>query len=610
MFDYVRQALNKSNRKLPAQQAALLVAASVLLAGIISAVFLASLIARQAYEDYQTSLGQRNASIRLRLEGSIDGYSQVLHAGATLFNLKGDVNSDVWHEFYHGMKIEESLPGTLGIGYVTYIEPNGVSAFEERIRAEGYQNFTVSPANQRSEYTAITYLEPNTDSNNKALGYDMFSEAQRNKAMSAARDSATVAISAPVSLVQDQLSTTPGEFSKGILMYYPVYQTRDIPATVQERRDSLRGYVYIVMRPADTLDAHLKANPQVSEGVDVTLLDTTGNEVAELSKVSFAQGSSGLDQAVENTFSVRNRQWQVRVAGSNSALNSAILPFVVITAGIIISTVVSALMLNILIKRIDKVERSYEAEVEKTKDELLSLASHQLRTPASGVKQYIGILTAGIVGELTPAQQQIAEKAYKTNERQIEIINQLLYVSKIEAGKIIIHPERSNMTAIVQRLIDQLRPSAERKNIEIVFKAKQARYIFGDEQYYPMIIDNLINNAIKYSYPGTSVVVRLFQYDGFIGLSVSDKGVGISTDDRSQLFKKFNRIENPLSRSEGGSGLGLFLAYQLARAHGGDIEVNSALGKGSTFTLYMPKTHQVNEALVDIYEDTNSALKS
>ena len=248
------------------------------------------------------------------------------------------------------------------------------------------------------------------------------------------------------------------------------------------------------------------------------------------------------------------------------------------------------------------------AEVERTKDELLALASHQLRTPASGVKQYIGILTSGIVGSLTPAQQQIAEKAYAVNERQIEIVNQLLYVSKIEAGKVTLRPERSNITPVVRRIIDELSLNAERKNIVLSFHTKQPRYIYGDDQYYPMIVDNLISNAIKYSYPDTTVTVRLAKHPDGLALTVTDHGVGISPEDREQLFKKFNRIENPLSRTEGGSGLGLFLAYQLARAHGGDITVHSALGKGSTITLIMPTKPIVKESQVDIVDYTNAIL--
>lgn len=280
--------------------------------------------------------------------------------------------------------------------------------------------------------------------------------------------------------------------------------------------------------------------------------------------------------------------------------SSRVVPIVLAVVGSLISFVVAIFMLQLLLRRIERIEHSYAVEVERTKDELLALASHQLRTPASGVKQYIGILTSGIMGELTPAQQQIAEKAYNTNERQIEIINQLLYVSKIEAGRITIHPSRSNITPIIQRIVDQSEYVAKRKSIKLSFRIKKSHFIYGDEQYYPMIIDNIINNAIKYSHPKATVTITVSERGDVLAVAVADHGVGISAEDQNQLFQKFNRIENPLSRSEGGSGLGLYLAYQLARAHGGNIEVHSTAGKGSIFTLLLPKKPIITEAVVDI----------
>lgn len=115
-----------------------------------------------------------------------------------------------------------------------------------------------------------------------------------------------------------------------------------------------------------------------------------------------------------------------------------------------------------------------------------------------------------------------------------------------------------------------------------------------------MVVENLISNAIKYSYPKHSVRISLHEDEGRVSLDVKDEGVGIAKEDVHRLFNKFDRIPNPLSYSEGGSGLGLFLARQLALAHGGDIEVESEEDKGSTFTLTLPKNPNISSAKVDI----------
>ena len=115
-----------------------------------------------------------------------------------------------------------------------------------------------------------------------------------------------------------------------------------------------------------------------------------------------------------------------------------------------------------------------------------------------------------------------------------------------------------------------------------------------------MLIDNLISNAVKYSYPSTLVRISLRSHGDTVELVVKDKGVGIAPQDHEKIFHKFTRVDNPLSREAGGSGLGLFLARQLARAHGGDTTVDSHHKKGSTFILTLPKRSTINTAIVHL----------
>ena len=122
--------------------------------------------------------------------------------------------------------------------------------------------------------------------------------------------------------------------------------------------------------------------------------------------------------------------------------------------GVIMGLAISSGIYILLSYRVRRIKRMYESEVQRTKDELLALASHQLRTPASAVKQYLGILTAGIVGDLSADQRSIALKAEEANERQMNIINDLLYVSKADAGQLVIEPRRINLTELVQKGVD------------------------------------------------------------------------------------------------------------------------------------------------------------
>lgn len=591
---------------MPAQQSALLFAVIILLAGIITSLFLASLVARQARDDFRISLAQKQNAIESQLSSAVTGYNQLLIAGATLFNLKGDLTPQEWEQFYEDMQVERQLPSTLGLGYVSVVKDGDFATLESKMRELGSDNFTVYPKTYPTDgdtiHTAITYLEPSNDINVKSLGYDMHSELSRREAMDRAVDSASMAISAPVILVQDKGTSVEAQGRQGVLMYYPVYMTRVLPMTVESRRQQLKGFVYIAARPADILDGYRTESPQTFDRVDVVLADTAG-EARQLAAIAHVTGSKNDRLLTSGEIVVGNRRWVTEVSGRPNVVNMTVLPMLIILGGSLMGFVLAVTMLRTLLRRLEHVQKSYEHEVERTKDELLALASHQLRTPASGVKQYIGILTSGIVGPLTAAQQQIADKAFNANERQIEIINELLYVSKIEAGKVTLRPVKSDITPAIQRSVDALQAAANAKNIKIVFRTKQPRYIYGDEQYYAMIIDNLISNAVKYSYPNTTVNVRVTKrQNDMLAIAVIDRGVGIPDLDKVQLFQKFRRINNPLSRSESGSGLGLFLAYQLARAHGGDIVVESREGHGSTFTLLLPTKQRFNESQVNIVD--------
>lgn len=602
MQKLVKSILSSRNLKLPAQQSAVLFSVIILLVGIIASLFLASLVARQVRDDYRVSLNQKQNAIQSELVGTVSSYNQLLIAGATIFNLKGDVTPAEWAQFYEDMQVEQHLPSTLGVGYVSVIKKEDIPAFESAMREQVDPNYTVNPVSNEDRQTAIAYLEPKNEVNKRAIGFDMYSEPTRREAMNRAIDSASMSVSTPVGLVQDNGTSPDNEGRYGVLMYYPVYSSSILPMTIEVRRQQVKGFVYIVVRPPDIMGGYKTFSPQTFDKVDVVLADTT-SATRQMAVLSQAAGDKSNRQMASGEIVVGNRKWSFEVSGKPSVVGTTVVPLMIILGGSLLGFVLAASMLRTIFQRLENVQRSYEHEVERTKDELLALASHQLRTPASGVKQYIGILTSGIVGPLTPAQQQIAEKAYNTNERQIEIINELLYVSKIEAGKVTLRPTRVNITPAIQRSVDALQATAKVKNIKVVFKSKQPRYIYGDEQYYAMIIDNLLSNAIKYSYPNTTVSVRMTpQPNNMLAIAVTDRGVGISDHDKEQLFQKFRRLNNPLTRSESGSGLGLFLAYQLARAHGGDITVNSAEGKGSTFTLLMPTKQRFDEAQVDIVD--------
>lgn len=585
-----KQSSLQPSGKSPYQAAFWFALGVFLLAFLVSTLYARSL-EDQNKKDFQVKLAQDVGTLRSHTSSSIEGYSRLLLSAVALFSVKPDVTRDDWLNFFDLARKENNFPNIVGMGYASAITADQADTFQQQQRDTGQSDFTVSTSLSTGRLGVITYLSPDSPENTRALGYDMFAEPNRRVAMQKARDDAGIVMTSPVKLVQD------GDRPKvnGVLIYYPIYEGKSTPATLEARRELIRGYAYIVLRPADILQQFVDSHGLDFSNALIEVSDTTNPR--QLVPLYHSPGAGKSTESVEETLNVDTRTWRLHVASRNLA-SRQIGPVVVFVLGGIVSLLVSGFTYWLLSRRIKRITTAYEGEVKRTKDELLALASHQLRTPASGVKQYLGILSSGVVGALSSEQQSVAKKAYEANERQLQIINELLYVSKADAGQLVIEPKQFDITELTRRCIDNVGEQAAQKNITIVFPTKRRHEVTADDRYISMVVDNLISNAIKYSYPSSSVKISLSADANFVSLHVKDRGVGVDSDDVERIFGKFDRVDNPLSHIEGGSGLGLFLARQLARAHGGDVTVESQLEQGSTFTLMLPKQFTINDSIV------------
>lgn len=582
------------------QAAALVLALIVFLVGFSLSSMFAKSVADQNTRDFKTRIEQRSLSIKTYAEDRLNSYNLVLFAAASVYNInQRQLTYEQWQKFYRDNNIGDQFPSLLGLGFTKVLGADEVAGYEQAMRQAGREGFTITPVGSRDIYTAISYLEPADKYNTRAIGFDMFSESTRRKAMETARDESRVAMTAPVSLVQDG-GDDDGNDLQGVLLYYPVYRGGHTPTTIAERQAAIDGYVYIAVRPSDILTRYLERSKGFdSSGLTITLADVSSDET-RMFVLDNSPAEAKNKKEATNDMVIDDRVWRITVAGQDVALNTIFGPGSLFTLGGVVSGLLGMMTYFVLHRRVSRVAEIYEGEVEKSKDELLALASHQLRTPASGVKQYIGILREGIMGNLTPAQQTIIEKAYETNERQIHIINDMLYVSKADAGQLMIEPVDTDVTRLVREVIDDIESDAAQKEITLVFSRQRPAKIIADERFLAMIIENVVSNAVKYSYPQSTVRITLHDRRDYYLLKVFDKGVGIAEQDTERIFDKFERSDNPLSYVEGGSGLGLFLARALARAHGGDLSVDSTEGKGSTFTIRMPKKASTERSYVNL----------
>lgn len=235
-------------------------------------------------------------------------------------------------------------------------------------------------------------------------------------------------------------------------------------------------------------------------------------------------------------------------------------------------------------------QRAQLLKLNKTKDEFIMLVSHQLRTPATGVKQYLSMLLGDYAGKLTKDQRQLLMQAHQNNEQQIHIINDLLWVAQLDAGTVVLRKEAVDLKRLVTVLLEERSLLLSTYRQTITLKADKGRLaVQADREKLRMVIDNLLDNAGKYSPPGSELTVTLRKTPAGIAVAVTDPGVGIAKKDLPKLFKKFSRLYNPRTDAVGGSGLGLYLARELVHMHKGTLLVSSRLGEGSTFTITLPK---------------------
>ena len=233
---------------------------------------------------------------------------------------------------------------------------------------------------------------------------------------------------------------------------------------------------------------------------------------------------------------------------------------------------------------------THEREVDRMKTEFVSMVSHELRTPLTSIKGYVDLLLEGEVGDLSPEQHEFLEIVGSNAERLVSLINDILDISRIEAGKITLNLAPVDLRALIDRLALSFRPQIEAKRQALVVDIPaNLPHVRGDHDRLVQIFTNLISNAHKYTPAGGHITIRALSQGRNVRLSVADTGIGLTPEERAQLFARFYRAQNRTTQEVGGTGLGLSITRSLVEMHGGSIAVDSTPGEGSTFTVFLPE---------------------
>ncbi len=226
-------------------------------------------------------------------------------------------------------------------------------------------------------------------------------------------------------------------------------------------------------------------------------------------------------------------------------------------------------------------------ELDKAKDEFITMASHQLRTPLTAIKGYLSMLLEGDAGEIKVGQYEFVEEAYSGATRMVALINDLLNVSRMETGKFFLEPTEFELTKMVEEEIKQLEKTARDKGLKVVFEGRGKINLYADEMKVRQVVMNFIDNAIYYTLQG-KIKVKAYKEGKNACFEVTDNGIGVPKEQQKNLFTKFYRAENARRTRPDGTGLGLFMAKKVVEDHNGEIIFHSEEGVGSTFGFRLP----------------------
>jgi signal transduction histidine kinase len=230
-------------------------------------------------------------------------------------------------------------------------------------------------------------------------------------------------------------------------------------------------------------------------------------------------------------------------------------------------------------------------ELDTAKDEFITMASHQLRTPLTSIKGYLSMVLEGDVGKVSSKQRDMLGAAFSSSQRMVFLIGDLLNVSRLQTGKFVIEPVVCDVPDMIISEIEQLRETARSKKLKLVFKApKNFPKLYLDETKTRQVVMNFIDNAIYYTPSGGKIEVSLSATPTKVEFLVKDNGIGVPKHEAHNLFTKFYRAANARKARPDGTGLGLFMAKKVIIDQGGAIIFHSKEGEGSTFGFTFPMT--------------------
>jgi len=493
-----------------------------------------------------------------RIMGRLEIYLTVLRGSASLFAVSDSVTAAEFHAFVERLEVSARYPGIQGIGWTRRV-------------ARGLPG----PVD---EVHVIEYIEPLDERNRAALGFDMYGEPVRRQAMAQARDTGAPALSGPVTLVQEVI----GPQQTGFLLYVPVYDTGDVPPSLEQRRAHLQGYVYSPFRADDLFAGTFGAEPQPP--VSVSVYDGGRADPAFLLHASAREPGHRPRHSETIAVEIAGRPWTL-VFESQPSFEAAS------AGGLVLGVLISCLLVTawlFWLARGQAVARAAAEHADRAKSAFLATMSHELRTPLNAIGGYVDLLDAGIAGPITPGQQQYLERVKRAQRHLLALIEDVLDFARLGTGRLTYRPSDVVVSQAIHDAVALIQPRVAARRLKLSIDPGGDVVVRADPEKLRQILLNLLANSVKFTEPEGSVLMSWESDGGRVMIRVRDTGIGIPAEQMERIFDAFVQVEHDLTRTRQGTGLGLAISRALARGMGGDLTVQSMEGRGSTFTLILP----------------------
>ncbi len=570
-------------------------------------------VMRASASEQAQQLRQKALMIRDGVRGRIHNYEVGVDFGRGLLASSDDVSLDEWREFYSDDTVEGKFRGVWGFAFVEVVEPDGVDAFVESMRAQGVTDFRVharpdAPLDGASgAMYVVKYHEPET-LNRSAWGLDVSSSPANRAVYDQARDSGKIRISEPFRLLQNASDEW------GIVIAMPVYRRGEPVETIEQRRSAIRGWVVSSV----SLERFFRSEWSGEwEGFDLTIR-TRGADRAEAGQLVYSSprdpGADAGGRVLSTMIPLELENLSLIMSVSQPGVGNPLLAsresVAVMIAGFLLTALLTTITWSVTrtraramelartmtrsIRQSEQRQRVLALQADaanKAKTEFLANMSHEIRTPMTAILGYAEVL-CDLVASVEHDEEYVeaTRSIQRSGKHLMMIINDVLDLSKIESGKFSVEHKRCMILHTVRDVFTTLRMSAARKGLGmgVVFLTPFPVWVLSDEYRVRQILINLVGNAIKFTHEG-SVSIELWADERTLRLAIRDTGVGITRSEISELFDPFVQLDASVSRRHEGTGLGLTISRHLAQLLGGDIAVESVPGRGSVFTLTIPR---------------------